>query len=80
MIEQGVLEDPHVDAAFGLHVVQGTPLGKISVRPGPALAAADRFTPVIHGKGGHGAHPRHRRRYVRDRPVGGSNVRARPRR
>ena len=57
MIEQGVLDDPRVDAAFGLHVDQGTPIGKISVRPGPAMAAADRFTAVIKGKGGHGAHP-----------------------
>ena len=57
MINEGVLEDPKVDAAFGLHVDQGSPLGVISLRPGPALAAADRFTAVIRGKGGHGAHP-----------------------
>ena len=57
MINEGVLEDPKVDAAFGLHVDQGSPLGIISLRPGPALAAADRFTAVIKGKGGHGAHP-----------------------
>jgi amidohydrolase len=57
MINEGVLEDPKVDAAFGLHVDQGSPVGQISVRSGPALAAADRFTAVIKGKGGHGAHP-----------------------
>ena len=57
MINEGVLEDPHVDAAFGLHVDQGSPVGTVSLRPGPALAAADRFTAVIKGKGGHGAHP-----------------------
>jgi amidohydrolase len=57
MINEGVLEDPKVDAAFGLHVDQGSPVGTISLRPGPALAAADRFTAVIKGRGGHGAHP-----------------------
>jgi amidohydrolase len=57
MINEGVLEDPKVDAAFGLHVDQGSPVGIISLRSGPALAAADRFTAVIKGKGGHGAHP-----------------------
>lgn len=57
MINEGVLEDPKVDAAFGLHVDQGSPVGVISLRPGPALAAADRFTVVIKGRGGHGAHP-----------------------
>ena len=57
MIEAGVLEEPHVDAAFGLHIAQGDPVGTLSVRPGPAMAAADRFRIVIHGKGGHGAHP-----------------------
>jgi amidohydrolase len=57
MIEEGVLEDPAVEAVFGMHMDQGSPLGTISARPGPALAAADRFYVTIKGKGGHGAHP-----------------------
>jgi amidohydrolase len=57
MIEAGVLEDPKVDAAFGLHIQQDAPVGVIEVRPGPAMAAADRFHVVIRGKGGHGAKP-----------------------
>jgi amidohydrolase len=57
MINEGVLDDPKVDAAFGLHVDQGSPVGTVSLRPGPALASADRFTAIIKGKGGHGAHP-----------------------
>ena len=57
MIEEGVLNDPKVDLAFGLHVAQDVPLGKIEVRPGPQLAAADRFTITIRGVGGHGAQP-----------------------
>jgi amidohydrolase len=57
MIAEGVLEDPKVDAVFGMHMAQGLDLGKIRLRPGPAMAAADHFTITIHGKGGHGAHP-----------------------
>jgi amidohydrolase len=57
MIDAGVLEDPKVDAAFGLHIDQDNPVGMVGMRPGPAMAAADRFTMVIHGKGGHGAKP-----------------------
>ncbi len=57
MIEQGVLEDPHVDAVFGQHVSSGTPTGEIRVAPGPRGAAADSFKIKINGKGGHGASP-----------------------
>jgi amidohydrolase len=57
MIDEGVLEDPHVDAVFGMHLAQDTPLGKIELRAGPAMASSDSFKIVIHGKGGHGAQP-----------------------
>ena len=57
MIDAGVLEDPKVDAAFGLHIHQDGPVGTIELRPGPAMAAADRFHMVVRGKGGHGAKP-----------------------
>jgi len=57
MIREGVLEDPHVDAVFGLHMAQDQPVGKISVGSGPVMAAADGFRIRIQGKGGHGAYP-----------------------
>ncbi|MGH2387405.1 MAG: M20 metallopeptidase family protein [Chloroflexota bacterium] len=57
MIEEGVLESPHVDAVFGLHLAQDLPLGIVCARSGPAMAAADTFTINITGKGGHGATP-----------------------
>ncbi len=57
MINEGVMEDPKVDYAFGLHLDQGNPVGTINLRSGPICAAADRFTAVITGKGGHGASP-----------------------
>jgi amidohydrolase len=56
MIRQGVLENPKVDAIFGLHVGPG-PLGQISYRPGPAMAASNGFTVVVRGRQSHGATP-----------------------
>jgi len=58
MIRAGVLENPHVDAVFGLHVSSQLESGKIGLRPaGPGCAAADRFRIVIQGRGGHAARP-----------------------
>ena len=57
MIEEGVLEDPHVDACFALHMAQDKPLGTIVAKEGPLLAASDRFSIEIQGQGGHAAHP-----------------------
>ncbi|MEZ4505721.1 MAG: amidohydrolase [Thermomicrobiales bacterium] len=57
MIEEGVLEDPPVDLVFGQHVAAEIPVGKIELRGGPCMAAADRFDILIKGRGGHGAQP-----------------------
>jgi amidohydrolase len=57
MIAEGVLENPHVDAVFGMHVAQEVPVGHIALRGGPAMASADSFHVRIQGKGGHGARP-----------------------
>lgn len=57
MIEQGVLEDPHVDGAFALHVDALHYVGEVALRSGPTMAAADRFTITVRGKGGHAARP-----------------------
>lgn len=57
MIEEGVLEDPAVDLVFGQHVAAEFPVGKIELRGGPCMAAADRFDILIKGRGGHGAQP-----------------------
>jgi amidohydrolase len=57
MIEEGVLEDPHVDVVLGLHVSSDTKTGVIKVGDGPIMAAADGFRITVQGKGGHGASP-----------------------
>lgn len=56
VIADGALDNPRVDAIFGLHV-GNAPLGQISYRPGPAMAASNRFTIVVNGKQSHGAMP-----------------------
>ncbi len=57
MIEDGALEDPHVDRVFALHLYSGLEVGKIGIRDGPFLPSSDRFTIEILGTGGHGAMP-----------------------
>ncbi len=54
MIRDGVMDNPTVDAVFGLHVGPG-PLGQLSVRPGPVMAASNSFTVTVRGKQSHGA-------------------------
>lgn len=57
MIDDGALEDPHVDAVFGIHLIGDIPTGMIGIREGGMMAAGDRFVVRIVGKGGHGAKP-----------------------
>lgn len=57
MIQAGVLENPHVEEVYGLHLTTQTPAGHVTVRPGPAMASADFFDIEVQGKGGHGAYP-----------------------
>jgi amidohydrolase len=57
MIEDGVLEDPQVTAAVGLHVWNPMPVGKVGVYAGAMMAAVDEFELVVVGRGGHGAMP-----------------------
>lgn len=57
MIDAGVLENPHVDAVFGQHLLSHKPVGTIWVTGGPVQASADSFRIVVKGKGGHGAMP-----------------------
>jgi amidohydrolase len=57
MIEAGVLKNPDVDAIIGLHLWNNLPLGTIGVRSGALMAAVERFSLTIQGKGGHGAMP-----------------------
>jgi len=57
MIEQGVMSNPQVDGALGLHLWNYLPIGKVGIRSGPLMASMDSFTIKIKGKSGHGAIP-----------------------
>jgi len=57
MIEDGVLENPKVDAALGLHVWSQIKTGRIAVVDGPVMASSYYFKLTIKGKGGHGGAP-----------------------
>jgi len=56
MIEDGLFERFPVRSVFGMHNWPGLPPGTIGVNPGPMMAASDRITIDITGRGGHGAH------------------------
>ena len=57
MIDAGVLDNPKVDAVFGLHLIPSFPVGTIGYRPGPILASGDTFTIKVTGKQTHGGFP-----------------------
>ena len=57
MIADGVLEDPTVDAAIGLHLMSYYPVGMAAAISGPAMSGAHGFHATIQGRGGHGATP-----------------------
>jgi amidohydrolase len=57
MVKEGALDNPKVDAVFGLHVTSRIAVGQISYRPGAEMAAVDSFRIKVHGKQTHGAYP-----------------------
>lgn len=59
MIYDGILENPHVDAAMAFHNMVGKFLntGQVAYSRGPAMASADIFEIIVEGKATHGASP-----------------------
>jgi len=57
MVKQGVLENPKVDAIFGLHVGSRVQAGQIGYKPGGAMAAVDTLRILVRGRQTHGAYP-----------------------
>ncbi|MGB8908857.1 MAG: amidohydrolase [Candidatus Cybelea sp.] len=57
MIDDGALENPHVDRTFALHLYSGLEAGKVGIRDGPFFSSSDRFDIELIGEGGHGAMP-----------------------
>ena len=57
MVQEGVLENPQVDAIFGLHIWASAPVGQLWYRPRGEMASSDRFSIKVLGRGAHGAKP-----------------------
>jgi amidohydrolase len=57
MIKEGVLENPKVDAIFGLHINAGTPVGVLKYKKGGIMASVERFVIDVKGKQTHGSQP-----------------------
>ncbi|MBI5858329.1 MAG: amidohydrolase [Sphingobacteriales bacterium] len=57
MVKEGVMENPKVDAIFGLHIESNVEVGQIHYKPGAFMASSDWFHIVVKGKGSHGSQP-----------------------
>jgi amidohydrolase len=57
MLEEGIWDEAKPEAVFGIHVGIGIPGDEIAVKPGPLMAAADRYQITIKGRQSHGARP-----------------------
>ena len=57
MVDDGLMGRWGIQEVYGMHTAPGVPINAFALRPGPLLAAADRFEIEIEGKGTHAAKP-----------------------
>ncbi len=57
MIKEGALDNPKVEAVYGIHISSQTPVGTIKYKSGAFMASSDWFTIKVNGKGSHGSQP-----------------------
>jgi len=57
MIRDGLFERFPCDTVYAVHNWPGLPAGTVQTRPGPIMAAADKFELTVRGRGGHAAMP-----------------------
>lgn len=57
MVKEGVMDNPKIDAIFGIHVNSQTEIGKIKYKSGAVMASSDWFQIKVKGKQTHGAYP-----------------------
>jgi hippurate hydrolase len=57
MVGDGMMERFGIEEVYGMHNYPGLPVGEFALRSGPIMAAADRITIEIEGRGGHAARP-----------------------
>jgi len=57
MVKEGVMDNPKIDAVFGIHINAQTEIGRITYKSGAEMAASDWFSIKVKGKQSHGAYP-----------------------
>jgi amidohydrolase len=57
LIDKGVMDNPKVDAAFGIHLMTSLESGQIGIQSGPVMAGMHVFKMTIIGRGGHTGFP-----------------------
>src|SRR5215210_664085 len=57
MVKEGVMDNPKVEAIFGLHINSATEVGTIKYKSGAMMASADAFSIKVKGKQTHGSQP-----------------------
>jgi hippurate hydrolase len=57
MVQDGLMDRFRIEEVYGMHNYPGLPVGEFALRTGPLMAAADRLTIEIVGRGGHAARP-----------------------
>lgn len=57
MLKEGIWDERKPEAVFGIHVGINQPGGQLAVKPGPLMAAADRYEIHVNGRQTHGARP-----------------------
>ncbi len=57
MVKEGVMDDPKIDAIFGIHINAQTEIGTIKYKSGAEMASSDWFSIKVKGKQSHGAYP-----------------------
>ena len=57
MVDDGMMDRFGVHEVYGMHNMPGLPVGHITTRPGPIMAASNSFEIRLKGLGGHAAKP-----------------------
>lgn len=57
MVKDGVMDNPRIDAVFGIHINAQTEVGQIKYKSGSFMASSDWFSIKVRGKQTHGAYP-----------------------
>ncbi len=57
MVKEGVMDNPKIDAIFGIHINSQTEAGTIKYKSGAVMASSDWFQIKVKGRQTHGAYP-----------------------